>query len=57
MNIHYPEEILLDENIEATKHAFYAVKGLTVSNDEKMLAYGEDTQGYELYTLRIKVII
>ena len=48
------EEILLDENEEAAKHSFYMVGGFAVSQDEHLLAWGEDTKGNESYTLRVK---
>lgn len=51
-----PEEILLDENEEATKSEFYKVGGFEVSPDHKLLAFGEDTEGGERYTLRVRDI-
>lgn len=49
-----PEEILLDENLEAQKYTFYMVGGFSVSPNEQFLAWGEDTKGNESYTLRVK---
>ncbi|KAH7293575.1 hypothetical protein KP509_28G031500 [Ceratopteris richardii] len=47
------EEILLDENKEAEKYGFYSVEAFKVSPDHKLLAYGEDTKGDEVYTLYV----
>lgn len=49
-----PEEVLLDENAEATKWPFYVVGGFEVSPDGQLLAWAEDTKGGEMYTLRVK---
>lgn len=49
-----PEEILLDENAEASKHSFYMVGGFEVSPDHRLLAWAEDTVGGEKYTLHVK---
>ena len=48
------EEILLDVNELAQPHAYYAVAGLSVSPDNRYLAFGEDTQSRRIYALRIK---
>jgi len=48
------EEILLDVNEMAEGYSFYRVTGLTVSPDNRMLAYGVDTVSRRKYTLRIK---
>lgn len=48
------EEILLDANIEAANHKFYQVAGLSVSPDNKILAFGEDTVSRRIYTIRFK---
>lgn len=48
-----PEEVLLDENKEAAKHAYYAVADVSVSDDGKTVAFSEDTVGSELYSLRV----
>lgn len=47
-------EIILDANMEAEPYEFYAVGGLSVSLDNKWLAYAEDTLSRRLYTLKIK---
>lgn len=51
-----PEEVLLDENEEATKSEFYKIGGFEVSPDHKLIAFGEDTEGGERYTLRVRDI-
>jgi len=48
------EEILLDVNALAEGHAFCSVAGLDVSRDGARLAYGIDTRGRRIYTLRVK---
>lgn len=48
------EEVLLDENREAAKHGFYVVGGFAVSLDDATLAYSEDTNGSEKYTIRVR---
>lgn len=48
------EEIMLDVNELAKPYDYYAVSGLNVSPDNKILAYGEDTLSRRIYTLRFK---
>jgi oligopeptidase B len=48
------EEVVLDENAEAAGHDFYMAAGATVSPDGTQLAWGVDTVGGELYTLRVR---
>ena len=48
------EEIVLDVNIEAEKHAYYRATELTLSDDQQLLAYGEDKISRRIYTLRVK---
>jgi len=48
------EEILLDENKEASGHSFYMVGAFEVSPDHKLLCYAVDTQGGEKFTLYVK---
>ena len=45
---------LLDVNELAKEYKFYQVGGRTVSPDNKLLAYGEDTLSRRIYTLRFK---
>jgi len=46
------EEILLDENLLAEGHDYFAVGNLSVSPDHGRLAYSTDTSGGERYTMR-----
>lgn len=48
------EQILLDENIEAHGHDFFALGAASVSLDANLLAYSVDVKGDERYTLRFK---
>ncbi|MFT5919855.1 MAG: oligopeptidase B, partial [Granulosicoccus sp.] len=48
------EEILLNGNEMAEGHEYFSVGGLTVSDDNKMLAYGVDTVSRRLYTIYFK---
>ena len=53
-NLDAPEEIMLNVNDLAEGHAYYAVGGRTVSPDNKVLAYSEDTVSRRQYTIRFK---
>ncbi len=48
------EEVLLDVNELAKPYDYYNVGGLSVSMNNKLLAYGEDTLSRRIYTLRFK---
>ncbi len=48
------EEILLDANEEAKNFPYYQIAGMSISNDNKILAYGEDTVSRRIYTIRFK---
>lgn len=48
------EEILLNVNEMAKGHNYYAVGGLKVSEDNKLLAYGEDSVSRRRYTIYVK---
>jgi oligopeptidase B len=48
------EEVLLDVNALAKGFDYYAVGGKTVSPDNKLMVYSEDTLSRRIYTLRIK---
>jgi oligopeptidase B len=48
------EQILLDENVLAEGHEYFAVGTAVVSPDHLMLAYGTDTAGDERYELRFR---
>ncbi len=46
-----PEEVLLDVNVGAGDHEYYAVRGFAVSPDHRKAVYGVDTEGRRFYTL------
>ena len=48
------EQILLDENLEADGHDFFALGASSVSPDGHLLAYSVDVVGNERYTLQFK---
>ncbi|MCU1637135.1 MAG: ptrB [Cryobacterium sp.] len=48
------EQVLLDDNVEAEGHDFYALGSFDISTDGSMLLYGVDVEGDERYTLRIR---
>ncbi|QLL06920.1 S9 family peptidase [Mycobacterium vicinigordonae] len=48
------EQVLLDENVEAEGHDFFALGAASVSLDANLLAYSVDVIGDERYTLRFK---
>ncbi len=48
------EVCLLDLEVEATGHAFYAVGDFTVSPDGNTVMWTQDTVGDELYTVRFR---
>ena len=48
------EQVLLDENIEAEGHDFFALGAASVSLDGNVLAYSVDVVGDERYTLRFR---
>ena len=48
------EAVLLDENIEAGDHEYFSLGVFEVSPDHRWLAWSSDTDGSELYTLRIR---
>ncbi|ADW68606.1 S9 family peptidase [Granulicella tundricola] len=49
-----PEHILLDVNKLAEGQAFMAVGGLSISPDNKLIAYSTDNTGFRQYTLHIR---
>ncbi len=49
-----PESVILDENALAEGHEFFAIGGMTVSDDGNLLAFSTDTTGFRQYTLRVK---
>lgn len=48
------DELMLDVNELAKKHAYYHATSLAVSPDNRWLAFGEDTLSRRIYTIRIK---
>ena len=48
------EELMLDENVEADGHDYFALGAFDVSNDGNLLAWSSDTDGGEMYTLRVR---
>jgi len=48
------ESILLDENVLAEGHEFFALGAFTITPDGNLLAYSTDTTGDERFTLRFK---
>lgn len=45
------EQVLLDVNVGASGHSYYAVRGFTVSPDHSKAVYAVDTQGRRFFTL------
>ena len=48
------EELMLDVNVLAEGHEFFAIGGMAVSFAQDLLAYAFDTQGRRIYTVRFK---
>ena len=48
------EKVMLDLNELAEGHGFYAAAGRQVSSGQDILAFGEDTLGRRIYTIRFK---
>lgn len=48
------EEIMLDANLLAEGHEFFAIGGWAVSSGRNLLAYAVDTQGRRIYTTYFK---
>lgn len=51
------EELLLNVNELAEPYDFYNVGGLNVSDDNRYLAYGEDTISRRIYTIHVKDLL
>lgn len=49
-----PEEVMLDVNVLAAGHEFFAVGGCAISFNQDVLAYSVDTQGRRIFTIRFK---
>ena len=48
------EQVMLDSNLEAEGHEFFALGAFSVSDDGNLLAWSVDTQGDERYTIKVK---
>jgi len=48
------EEILLNVNDMAKGHSYYSIQGLSVSEDNNLLAYAEDSVSRRRYTIYVK---
>ena len=48
------EEVLLDVNTLAKEYKYFRVSGLSVSPDNKKLAFGVDTLSRRIYTIKVK---
>ncbi|WP_218110124.1 S9 family peptidase [Oligoflexus tunisiensis] len=48
-----PEEILVDGNVRARGHKYFAMTAPSLSPDERYMAYAVDTQGRRLYTIEV----
>ena len=48
------EQVLLDENIEAGNGDYFSLSAFDVSHDGRLLAWSSDTDGSEMYTIRIR---
>ena len=48
------EQVMLDVNVLAGDKDYYSARGLSVSPDNKLLAYGEDTLSRRIYSIRFK---
>ncbi len=48
------EQVLLDENLEAVGHEYFALGAFDVSPDHRLLAWSVDLDGSEHFTLRVR---
>ena len=48
------EHVMLDANVLAQGHEYFAVGGMAISFEQNILAYAYDTQGRRTYTIRCK---
>ena len=54
MNLEAEEEILLDVNELAKDYDYYQVSGISISPDNKKMAFGVDTLSRRIYTIKVK---
>ena len=50
------ELIIVDQNERAKGHDYYALGGLSISDDNKIVAIGEDTVSRRIYTIQFKYL-
>ncbi|MFF2495684.1 S9 family peptidase [Agromyces sp. NPDC058064] len=50
------EQILLDDNVEAEGHEFYALGSFDLTADGATLLYATDVEGDERYTIRLRAV-
>ncbi len=48
------EDVLLDVNVLAQGHDYYAANPVAISQDNKLMAWADDTNGRRQYTIRVK---
>ena len=53
-NLEANEEVMLDGNILAEPYSYYNIGGRSVSTNNKILAYSEDTLSRRIYTIKFK---
>ena len=54
LNIEGQEEVLLDVNELAKDYDYYQVSGISISPDNKKMAFGVDTLSRRIYTIKVK---
>ena len=52
-----PEEVLLDGNVLAEGHAFFEIGEVSLSEDDRLLAYSVDTVSRRIYTVYVKDLV
>jgi oligopeptidase B len=52
-----PEQVILDVNRLAKGHSYYNIGALSVSPDERYLAYAVDTQSRRIYSIHFKDLV
>ncbi len=52
-SIENADELLLDENILGADHEYYQLGGLFISEDNRFMAYSEDTISRRIYTIKV----
>jgi oligopeptidase B len=48
------DEVMFDEAKEAAAHEYFRLGGITVSDDDRIMAYATDTDGSERFTIRLR---